>query len=276
MKTTGRNLLFAVMACVFVLAVLPHTGALAQNWKVIQDDDWCDEGRWDRAEHVCEVRELTTDAWKDITVDGGINGGISVEGWNKDQIRIRAKVKAWDRDEDDAEATLEKIEIELDNHTIRAKGPKMRGDRRGWAVSFELMVPKKSNLDLETLNGGIAIEDVEGEIRAEAVNGGLKLSQLAGDVDVHTTNGGVSVELHGKRWKGRGLDASTTNGGVKVWIPEDYNADLETGTVNGSVDFDFPITVQGKISKRIRATLGDGGPPIRITTTNGGVRLKKS
>lgn len=276
MKTTGRNLLFAVMACVFVLAVVPHTGALAQNWKVIQDDDWCDEGRWDRAEHVCEVRELTTDAWKDITVDGGINGGISVEGWNKDQIRIRAKVKAWDRDEDDAEATLEKIEIELDNHTIRAKGPKMRGDRRGWAVSFELMVPKKSNLDLETLNGGIAIEDVEGEIRAEAVNGGLKLSQLAGDVDVHTTNGGVSVELHGKRWKGRGLDASTTNGGVKVWIPEDYNADLETGTVNGSVDFDFPITVQGKISKRIRATLGDGGPPIRITTTNGGVRLKKS
>jgi DUF4097 and DUF4098 domain-containing protein YvlB len=276
MKTTGRNLLFAVMACVFVLAVLPHTGALAQNWKVIHDDDWCDEGRWDRAEHVCEVRELTTDAWKDITVDGGINGGISVEGWNKDQIRIRAKVKAWDRDEDDAEATLEKIEIELDHHTIRAKGPKMRGDRRGWAVSFELMVPKKSNLDLETLNGGIAIEDVEGEIRAEAVNGGLKLSQLAGDVDVHTTNGGVSVELHGKRWKGRGLDASTTNGGVKVWIPEDYNADLETGTVNGSVDFDFPITVQGKISKRIRATLGDGGPPIRITTTNGGVRLKKS
>jgi DUF4097 and DUF4098 domain-containing protein YvlB len=138
------------------------------------------------------------------------------------------------------------------------------------------MVPRKSNLDLETLNGGIRIEDVAGEIRAEATNGGLKLAQLAGDVDVHTTNGGLTVELSGKKWDGDGLDASTTNGGVKVWIPEDYNADLETGTVNGSVNFDFPITVQGKISKRIKATLGDGGPKIRITTTNGGVRLKKS
>lgn len=275
MKNNGRNLLFVLLAAVVVLTVLSQTAAVAEKWKVIDDDDWCDEGRWNRSEHVCEVRELTIDAWKSITVDGGINGGISVEGWNKDQIRIRAKVKAWDRDEDDAEETLENIEITLSNHTIRAKGPKMKGNNRGWSVSFELLVPKKSNLDLETLNGGIGIEDVEGEIRAEAVNGGLKLSQLAGDVDVHTTNGGVSVELHGHQWNGRGLEASTTNGGVKVWIPEDYNAELETGTVNGSVDFDFPIMVQGKINKRIRATLGDGGPPIRITTTNGGVRLKK-
>jgi DUF4097 and DUF4098 domain-containing protein YvlB len=116
---------------------------------------------------------------------------------------------------------------------------------------------------------------VDGEIEAEAVNGGLKLAQLAGDVDVHTTNGGLSVELHGDKWQGRGLEASTTNGGVKLWVPEDYNADLETGTVNGSIDFDFPVTVQGRISKRLKATLGDGGPKIRVVTTNGSVKLKQ-
>jgi len=276
MNHNAKILLCAVLVVAVALAVLPQAGAMAEKWKVVDDDDWCDEGRWDRSEHVCEVREATIKAdWKTITVDGGVNGGISVEGWNKNEIRIRAKVKAWDRDEEDARETLEEIVIKTERETIVAKGPKLRGDKRGWSVSYELMVPKKSNLDLETLNGGISIEDVEGEIVAEAVNGGLKLSQLAGDVDVHTTNGGVSVELHGKAWQGRGLEASTTNGGVKVWIPEDYNADLETGTVNGSVDFDFPVTVQGKISKRIRATLGDGGPKIRIVTTNGGVKLKQ-
>jgi DUF4097 and DUF4098 domain-containing protein YvlB len=276
MNDTRRTLFFVVLVAVFALAVFPQSGAVAGKWKVVDDDDWCDDGRWDNAEYVCEVRELTIDvAWKSITVDGGINGGISVEGWNKDQIRIRAKVKAWDRDEADAEETLQKIEIKTGGNTIQAEGPKLKGNRRGWSVSYEITVPRKSNLDLETLNGGISIDDVDGEISAEAVNGGLTLSQLAGDVDVHTTNGGLSVELHGKKWSGRGLDASTTNGGVKVWIPENYNAELETGTVNGSVDFDFPITVQGKISKKIKATLGDGGPKIRVTTTNGGVRLKK-
>jgi len=276
MRVTYKNVWVAVLVIAVALALYAPTGADAEKWKVVDDEDWCDEGYWDRSEHACEVRELTIKAdWKTITVDGGVNGGISVEGWNKNEIRIRAKVKAWDRDEEDALETLKDIVIQTDRETIVAKGPKLKGSKRGWAVSYELMVPEKSNLDLETLNGGISIEDVEGEIEAEAVNGGLKLSQLAGDVDVHTTNGGVSVELDGKKWSGLGLDASTTNGGVKVWIPEDYNAELETGTVNGSVDFDFPIMVQGKISKRIRATIGDGGPRIRIVTTNGGVKLKQ-
>jgi DUF4097 and DUF4098 domain-containing protein YvlB len=276
MKHTGSFLVSAVLIAAIALSVSQRTAAEAQKWRVIDDDSWCDDGWWDRSEQVCEVRETTIEkAWETIVVDGGTNGGISVEGWDKKEIRVRAKVKAWDRDEDDARETLDQIEIKTDGHTIEAEGPRLKGNHRGWAVSFELMVPRKSNLDLSTLNGGVSIEDVDGEIDAEAVNGGLKLAQLAGDVDVHTTNGGVSVELDGDRWQGRGLDATTTNGAVKVWIPEDYNADLETGTVNGSIDFDFPVTVQGKISKRIRTTLGDGGPKIRVVTTNGGVKLKR-
>jgi DUF4097 and DUF4098 domain-containing protein YvlB len=269
-------MLLAVLLAAFALALLPQSEAGAERWLVVDDDDWCRQERWTRDEYVCEVREITIDAdWSVITVDGGANGGISVEGWDRDEIRIRAKVKAWDREEEDARKTLDGIEIKLDRERIEADGPRMRGNRRGWSVSYELMVPHKSNLDLETLNGGIRIEDIDGDIRADATNGGLRLLQLAGDVDVHTTNGGLSVELHGDRWDGRGLDATTTNGGIKVWIPEEYNADLETGTVNGGIDFDFPVTVQGRISKQIRATLGDGGPRIRIKTTNGGVRLKQ-
>ncbi len=276
MKRSGRNILVVFLVATFALAVLLQTGAFAEKWQIVDDGDGCDDNRWNREEQACEVREITIDAdWSLITVDGGPNGGITVEGWDKDEIRIRARIRAWDRYEDDARDMLKKIEIKLSGETIQADGPRNNRSRHGWSVSYELMVPRKSDLNLETLNGGIRIEDVEGEIRADATNGGLRLSQLAGDVDVHTTNGGVSVELHGDSWSGRGLEATTTNGGIKVWIPKDYNADLETGTVNGGIDFDFPITVQGRISKQIRATLGDGGPRIRIKTTNGGVRLKE-
>jgi hypothetical protein len=34
---------------------------------------------------------------------------------------------------------------------------------------------------------------------------------------------------------------------------------------------DFPVTVQGRIDKRLDVTLGQGGPTIRVVTTNGGV-----
>jgi len=59
-------------------------------------------------------------------------------------------------------------------------------------------------------------------------------------------------------------------------VPENYSARLETGTVNGHVSTDFPVTVQGRISKELSMDLGSGGPTVRAMTTNGGVRLKRA
>jgi hypothetical protein len=45
--------------------------------------------------------------------------------------------------------------------------------------------------------------------------------------------------------------------------------------VNGGMNIDFPITVQGTIGRRITTKLGTGGPRVRATTTNGGVRIRE-
>lgn len=267
-----KTLLAAAM--VVVLAMLA-AAAVAGEWKTVNDDKWCrDDGNWSDGETYCEVREITLKADRDvINVDGGANGGISVEGWDKNEIQIRVKVKAWDRhDEDDARETVKNIDIDVDGRVIHAEGPRQRHGR-GWSVSYRLMVPKKSNLKLEANNGGLAVSDVEGEIYLDTTNGGISIADLAGDVSGRTTNGGLHVTLSGDRWEGKGLDVRSTNGGISLEIPEDYSAELETGTVNGGIDVDFPITVQGRIGKKLKATLGDGGATVRVKTTNGGVRI---
>ena len=98
---------------------------------------------------------------------------------------------------------------------------------------------------------------------------------MGGSVKGSTTNGGLVVELTGDRWDGETLDVSTTNGGVIMSVPENYSAHVETGTVNGSVNTDFPVTVQGRITKQLALNLGSGGATVRAMTTNGGVHLKK-
>jgi DUF4097 and DUF4098 domain-containing protein YvlB len=103
----------------------------------------------------------------------------------------------------------------------------------------------------------------------------VHLTRVGGDVRGRTTNGGVDVELEGSTWDGEGLDVETSNGGVKLAIPANYSANLETGTVNGRLNVDFPVTVQGRLDKNINATLGSGGPPIRVRTSNGGVRISR-
>ena len=91
-----------------------------------------------------------------------------------------------------------------------------------------------------------------------------------------TTNGGLVVELSGDRWDGEELDVKTTNGGIVMSVPDNYSAHLETGTVNGNLSIDFPVTVQGRITRELAVNLGSGGPTVRAVTTNGGIRIKRT
>jgi DUF4097 and DUF4098 domain-containing protein YvlB len=138
-----------------------------------------------------------------------------------------------------------------------------------------VLVPRETDLNLETVNGSIAIADVQGDLEFEATNGSISLDGVGGNVRGRTTNGGVDAELTGRTWEGEGLDLETTNGGVRLRIPEDYSARLETETVHGGIDVDFPVTVQGRIGREFATTLGRGGPLIRAETTNGGVRITR-
>ena len=118
---------------------------------------------------------------------------------------------------------------------------------------------------------------VSGTIRFETTNGGVRLTDLAGDVRGETRNGGLTVTLGGARWEGAGLDVETSNGGVTLAIPDNYNADLTTRTVNGGFRSDYPMTIQGELAPRrgITTTLGSGGPPVSVRTTNGAVRISR-
>ena len=202
-------------------------------------------------------------------VDAVPNGGIKVVAWDRAEILVEARVQVWDEDEDDALRKAAGIEIFTDGGRVRAESRY----EDNWSVSYRIKAPRKTDLQLDSRNGGISVTGIVGELRIETRNGGLTLDSVAGDVVARTRNGGVQVELAGNRWEGSGLDVETRNGGVELEIPDGYSAELETGTVNGRISIDFPVTVRGEIGRSISTTLGSGGAPIRVKTTNGGVRV---
>jgi len=258
LRTLGSLIVVLVLV---VAPALAGSGDDCDGWQ--EDHDWGNKGLY------CETRELSLAATGSVAVDAGHNGGIRVQGADQGDIDLEARIQVWHRSEDQAREIARQIEILTDSNRIQADGP----DDEGWAVSYRLRVPRQTDLALEAHNGGISIAEVTGQLRAETHNGGLSLTALAGDVQAETTNGGVHVDLAGDSWEGKGLDVETRNGGVKVSIPEDYSAELETGTVNGRVNIDFPVTVQGQIGRSIETTLGNGGAPIRVKTKNGGVTI---
>jgi hypothetical protein len=256
------------------LLLAAPAGAQVQ-WSTQADADSCeDRGRDSDRESWCELRAAVMAAPGRLDIEAGNNGSVEVVGSDRRDVQIRAHVWANAPTEARAREIVEDVELSVEGGRLMADGPTARR-REYWGVSWELAVPRATDLDARTMNGGIAIEDVSGDIEFDAMNGGIRLVGVGGDVRGRTMNGGLHVELAGSRWEGRGLDAETTNGGVTLVVPDGYGAELETGTVNGSFDIDFPITVRGRLGRTLRTTLGSGGPPVRALTTNGGVRIRR-
>lgn len=251
------------------LLLLLATGARAQDAR-----DWCEAAYDEEEGRYCEVREQVLPATGALRVDAGPNGGVAVTGSERSDVMIQAMVQARAETEVRAREIAGEVAIRTDGGTIRAEGPKA-GEDESWSVSFRLSAPARTDLSLETLNGGIGIEGVSGNLEFRAVNGGVRLVDVSGYVSGSTTNGGLSIELTGDGWEGEGLDVRTTNGGVELRIPEGYSARLETGTVNGRLDIGFPVTVQGRLDKMLTTELGSGGKLIRARTTNGGVKISR-
>lgn len=268
MRISTRFMLAAV-SCFAGLVLMQQARAQQPEREMNCDENWQSE----RVSH-CEINETTLAALPRLSVDGGVNGGMTVKGWQKNEILVRARVQTSAESDGRARDVARQVIVHTGGGRVMADGP--RNERQeSWSVSYEVFVPPKIDLTLKAHNGGIRIADVSGQMEFETTNGGVSLQRLAGNVQGHTTNGGLTVELAGSRWEGSQLDTSTTNGGVSMWVPANYSARLETGTVNGHIHVNFPVMVRGQIDRHLSIDLGSGGPLVRAVTTNGGVSIKR-
>jgi hypothetical protein len=247
----------------------------SENRSFCSDDNWSTDGR----SSFLDLRESKIAATGSVAVDSGQNGGISVRGEDRSDVLVRACVRTWGDSDEAAKALASNIRISTSGE-IKAENST---SDKNWSVSYQLLVPRATNLNLSAHNGGISISNVDGTAEFETQNGGVHLNNLAGSVKGTTTNGGVHVELTGTSWRGSGLDVTTTNGGVHVAMPANYAAHVETGTVNGGFRSNIPGLMPAapegykhNRATRISTDLNGGGATIRLMTTNGGVKIGTS
>jgi len=274
------SLLFAAL-----LLAGTHAPAAAQR----TDAEWlenCRERRWsrdgDRRVTHCEARPYQMSAQgRSLVVDGGQNGAVAVRGWDGSDVRVSARIQVQARTDEQAREIARQVRVRAADGRVSAEGP-ARSEGTSWSVSYEIQVPRRMDLEVETHNGPVAVSDVSGRMRLRTQNGPLALSRVGGSVNARATNGPLSVALAGDRWQGEGLDAETTNGPVTLNLPERYSAELEVGTTRGPVSMDIPGHEEPRnggrrgyrSGGRVRTTLGSGGAPVRVVTTNGPVVVR--
>ena len=269
----------------FFLLALAAAPTVAQE----SSNDWverCRRNNWgsdngNRRQVHCEVRESRIPARGTLRVDAGQNGGVAVRAWDGRDVVVRARIQTNARTEAEAREMARGIRVSTDG-TIRSAGPDVSGRGRGWSVGYEILVPARTSLDVQTQNGPISVERLTGNVQLRAHNGPITLEAMAGDVNARAQNGPISVTLSGRRWSGEGLDVETVNGPVTLRMPRGYAAHLESGTVNGPISAPQgmrpPRREGGRgyhPGGRISTDINGGGPTIRVVTTNGPVNIQE-
>lgn len=255
-------------------ALIPPVRASAQRGSPRQSDaDWLADCNYDYSrdnrEKFCEVRHTQVPAPRGtLTVDGLWNGGVSVIGADANNLTITTRIQAQARTMAEARDIARQVKTVVSGSSIRAEGPGNLDDA-WWSANLIIWAPRRSDLQLSTSNGPVSVEDVSGDMELETRNGPLALRGLSGNVRARSSNGPLSIVLSGSRWEGRGLDAETSNGPLSLRIPEGYNAHLEASTNNGPMSLGFPVTMVGRIGRKISTDLGSGGTTIRAVTHNG-------
>lgn len=236
--------------------------------------DWCSDLTVRSGEH-CEVRELAL-ATRDgrFAVDARPNGSIQVEGWDGADVRVEARVVTRSSNATAARELADRITVDGTPGAVASEGPRTRG-RDSWSVSYRVRVPRGTALSLESTNGSMTVSNVGGAVTARSTNGSIRIADAGGPIRARSTNGSIQAALRPGVALADDMELRTTNGAVTLQLPAGTSARLNASTTNGGITSDIPVTIEGQSRRQLRGVMGQGGPEIRISTTNGAVRIRQ-
>ncbi len=201
-----------------------------------------------------------------------INGDVEITGWNRNEVQIDAVKTARDQQRLD-EA---KIEVNSTSNSVEIKTeyPEGRTNNNPASVRYTLHVPQGARIDkIKLVNGSLTVQKTTGEVRANLVNGKVYASELSGEADLATVNGSIAANYNSLA-NVREIKLKSVNGKVDLLLPQSPNADVTASVTNGSIQTDFPLTVQGRfMSKSMSGTLGSGGTHIELSNVNGSIHV---
>jgi hypothetical protein len=210
-----------------------------------------------------------------------VNGRITAESSDGKEIELRAERSTKATSDDAAKELLGRIEMREevgpDRVRVEVRPPRLSGPS-GHEFKWTVRVPRGVSVDLRTVNGGVRLTGLDGEVRARSTNGGVTgVALLATSVDAAVTNGGVTIEL------ARPIDAGSfqleaVNGGVSIKLPDDSKADISGRCVNGGISTSglTLATVGEQSRRRLDAKLNGGGARVSLETVNGGVSIGRA
>jgi DUF4097 and DUF4098 domain-containing protein YvlB len=166
-------------------------------------------------------KEFKVAMGKKLELDLKTGGTIDIAGWDKELVDINIRLSGRD-------ARDSKVDFEETSAGVRVYSHQTGHSRNhGTNLRFEIKVPKKFDIEIESNGGGVSIANVEGTMRGRTMGGRLDLTKLKGYVDLKTMGGEISVT-------NSDLDGEVKTNGGRVLI-QDVTGDLKGSSLGGQM-----------------------------------------
>lgn len=140
-------------------------------------------------------------------------------------------------------------------------------------VLYTLHVPPGVQLDVGTVNGRIAAQNIDGNVKASTVNGDVVISTTVGTVNAETVNGSIIASMAAMPDSGN-VHLETVNGSITSVLPEGMGGTLDLETVNGRITANYPHAAPDSVDPHhLRVELSPGPRRVHLETVNGAVSV---
>jgi DUF4097 and DUF4098 domain-containing protein YvlB len=113
-------------------------------------------------------------------------GAIAIAGWNEEQVAIIVNFRGKNWHDYEVEFDESPSGIEIASHSLAARPTSAD-------FKFEIKVPKRFDLKIESAGGNLNITGVEGDIRGRTKGGELNLRNIKGELNLKTEGGNITV-----------------------------------------------------------------------------------
>jgi len=146
---------------------------------------------------------------------------------------------------------------------------------------FTLQVPENMALSISSgceHNNNLYISKMLDEIEVQTCHS-INLQQVTGPLVLTTISGNIDITF-GTLNTQKPFAITSISGEIDITLPSKLAADIEMGTITGSIYSDFDFSNTSKDLKQVGGNqlnykLNGGGTPIKIVTVSGIIYLRK-
>ena len=167
------------------------------------------------------------------------NGAIIINSWQQNSIAVEIIVKA-------TESCQKSITIDTKEEDGIVKLQTMfADDKTKGTVTYNILVPKDTDIKLLTKQGNIVVKNIAGNIDAETENGKIKVINAHNNVTLKALYGDISMRTN-KILAGKEVYVTTEKGTIKMCLTESVNSTISATAPSGKVTSEVPITLDKK------------------------------